>query len=66
MCCDIRGGTDNDANYLNTMSEYIEPNDLKLADLGYYKAGYLKEIDNKNIHKDIKHIITFFISYLPL
>ena len=47
MCCDIREGTDNDANYLHTMSEYIEPNDLKLADLGYYKTSYLKEIDNK-------------------
>ena len=46
MCCDIRKGTDNDATYLNTMSEYIEPNDLKLADLGYYKVGYLKEIDD--------------------
>lgn len=47
MCCDIREGTDNDATYLNTMSEYIEPGDLKLADLGYYKASYLKEIDRK-------------------
>jgi len=47
MCCDIRKGTDNDATYLNTMCEYIEPYDLKLADLGYYKVEYLKEIHDR-------------------
>ena len=47
MCCDIRKGTDNDAKYLDVMREHIEPNDLKLADLGYYKVEYLKEIHDR-------------------
>ncbi|WP_392486708.1 IS4 family transposase [Haloimpatiens sp. FM7315] len=47
MCCDIEKGSRNDADYLGTMSKYIKPKDLKLADLGYYKVSYLKEIDDK-------------------
>lgn len=45
MCCDIQAGTKNDADYLNTMSKHIEPDDLKLADIGYYKVDYLKAIE---------------------
>ncbi len=47
MCCDIEGGTKSDFKYLNTMSNHINPGDLKLADLGYFKVDYLKEIQNK-------------------
>lgn len=45
MRVDIFSGTKNDTEYLNVMKEDNKCNDLKLADLGYFKIEYLKEID---------------------
>jgi len=45
MRIDIFPGTKHDAEYLNTMTKDKDLKDLKLADLGYFKVEYLKEID---------------------
>ncbi|AJH01936.1 hypothetical protein LF65_05419 [Clostridium beijerinckii] len=47
LCCDFFSGTVNDFNYLDLMDAQAKPKDLRLADLGYYKIDYLKEIDLK-------------------
>ena len=46
-CCEIQEGITSDASYTDTMSNYIAPTDLSLADLGYYKSDFLKEINGK-------------------
>ena len=47
LCCDFFSGTVNDYNYLNAMAVQTMPGDLRLADLGYFKVDYFKEIDSK-------------------
>lgn len=47
LCCDFFSGTVTDSNYLETMNSQTMPGDLRLADLGYYKIDYLKQIDSK-------------------
>lgn len=47
LCCDFFSGTVNDYNYLNEMNSQTMSGDLRLADLGYYKVDYLKQIDSK-------------------
>ena len=47
-CCDIKEGIENGAAYISTMKEHTKENDLRLADLGYYRANYLKGIEDKN------------------
>jgi len=47
ICCDPISGAINDATYIDTMNENTKSGDLRLADLGYYKIGYLKNIDKK-------------------
>ncbi|MEG0517196.1 MAG: IS4 family transposase, partial [Cetobacterium sp.] len=44
MRIDISSGTQNDAEYLKTMKKDKERKDLKLADLGYFKVEYLRQI----------------------
>ncbi|MEG1990400.1 MAG: IS4 family transposase [Clostridia bacterium] len=44
MRVDIYSGTTNDAEYLKTMKKDKERKDLKLADLGYFKVEYLRQI----------------------
>lgn len=48
ICCEPMSGSINDATYLNKMEKNIESGELRLADLGYYKVGYLNNIDKKN------------------
>ena len=48
LCCDFFSGTVTDSSYLELMDAQTRPGDLRLADLGYYKIDYLKEIDSKN------------------
>jgi len=43
--CDIIEGVSNDADYLPTLEKGIEPNDLHLKDLGYFKAEHFKYIE---------------------
>lgn len=43
--CDIIEGVSNDADYLPTLEKGIEPNDLHLKDLGYFKADHFKYIE---------------------
>lgn len=50
MCCDIENGTKSDFKYLDTMSNHIEFGDLKLADLGYFKVDYLKNIHDRQAY----------------
>lgn len=45
MRVDIFSGTTNDAEYLEVMKNDKDLKDLKLADLGYFKIEYLKEIN---------------------
>lgn len=47
LCCDFFSGTVNDYNYLDAMDAQTMQGDLRLADLGYYKVDYLKQIDLK-------------------
>ena len=46
ICCDPISGAINDATYIDTMNKILS-GDLRLADLGYYKIDYLKNIDKK-------------------
>lgn len=46
MHCDIMSGTRNDADYLDIMADTAKAYDLKLADLGYYKTDYPKQIED--------------------
>ena len=46
-CCEIQEGVTSDASYTKTMSNCISGNDLSLADLGYYKSDFLKQINGK-------------------
>jgi hypothetical protein len=55
ICCDTYNGTASDGKYVEIMDKYTEARDLRLADLGYYKIDYLKQIDSKK---------AFFISKL--
>ena len=55
LCCDIYSGTASDGKYVEVMDKYTQAGDLRLADLGYYKIDYLKQIDFKE---------AFFISKL--
>ena len=55
ICCDTYNGTASDGKYVEIMDKYTEAKDLRLADLGYYKIDYLKQIDSKK---------AFFISKL--
>lgn len=48
ICCEPMSGSINDATYLNKMEKNIESGELRLADLGYYKVGYLNNIDKEN------------------
>ncbi|MBU3190266.1 IS4 family transposase [Clostridium bowmanii] len=43
--CDVIEGVSNDADYLPTLEKGIEPNDLHLKDLGYFKAEHFKYIE---------------------
>lgn len=47
MCCEPMSGAINDGSYIDTMDKNTENGDLRLADLGYYKTGYLKNIHEK-------------------
>ena len=43
--CDVIEGVSNDADYLPTLERGIEPNDLHIKDLGYFKADHFKYIE---------------------
>ena len=43
--CDVIEGVSNDADYLPTLEKGIEPNELHLKDLGYFKAEHFKYIE---------------------
>jgi len=43
--CDVSEAVSNDANYLPTLERGIEPNDLHLKDLGYFKVDHFKYIE---------------------
>lgn len=61
LCCEPMSGSINDATYIDKMNEYTEQGDLRLADLGYYKIDYLK-----NIHKNKAFFISKIKSTTPL
>lgn len=44
---DIQSGVTNDSKYLDAMDKHTKSGDLRLADLGYYKIEYLKNIADK-------------------
>jgi len=43
--CDVSEAVSNDADYLPTLERGIEPNDLHLKDLGYFKVDHFKYIE---------------------
>jgi len=43
--CDVSEAVSNDADYLPTLERGIEPNDLHLKDLGYFKLAHFKYIE---------------------
>jgi hypothetical protein len=60
-CCEPMSGAINDATYIDEMNRYTKPGDLRLADLGYYKIDYLK-----NVHKKGAFYISKIKSTTPL
>lgn len=49
-CCEVQEGVVADASYTNTMLSMIKPNDLSLADLGYFKSDFLNKIKEKGAY----------------
>lgn len=61
LCCEPMSGAINDATYIDKMYGNTEWGDLRLADLGYYKTDYLK-----NIHKKGAFYISKIKSTTPI
>ena len=49
-CCEVQEGVVADASYVKTMLDAIKPNDLSLADLGYFKSDFLNKINKKGAY----------------